>query len=282
MTKNQYKQAIPKNERPAVSVIMSVYNTERFLPLAIESILHQSFNNFEFIIVNDGSTDRSGAILDTYARRDKRLRIIHQHNTGISKALNKAIEFSRGALLARQDPDDISLPNRLLKQINYFKKRPSVDVLGSCNFVIGENGRIIACYYRPLSFEAIKADISSYNPLCHGSVMMRKEAVMDVGLYNSDFDKAEDLELWMRMISARKRLENMPDFLYCWRTHSKSVAGSSRNYQKEVVKKILDKYQVKQGNKKPIVTSCFCGRSPVRALYYMFQYILLPYYKTPR
>ena len=260
-----------EKEVPIVSVVMSVYNTESFLPYAIESILRQSFREFEFIIINDGSTDNSGKILDEYAKMDVRIKVIHQENTGISNALNRAIQNSRGIFLARQDPDDISLPNRLSRQVSYLKNHTNVHVVGSNNFIINRKNRVVACYFRPLSCSDISSIISSYNPICHGSVMMRKDAIIDVGLYDSRFDKAEDLELWLRMLLKGKKIVNLPDFLYCWRIHGTSVAGSALEQQKTLVEYILKLYHLCPKNQVPKVSNCFCS---LKSILYLFRYYI--------
>ncbi len=229
---------------PLISIIMSVYNTEFFLSLAIKSILYQSFSDFEFIIINDGSTDNSGEILDKFSKMDPRIYVIHKNNTGISDSLNLAASLARGKFLARQDPDDISMLNRLKLQLNFLKKNPDIDVLGTCNFIINTKNEIINKYSRPLNSKDIKYYLSFYNPICHGSILMKKSSFFEVGMYDPSFNKAEDYELWFRFIKHNKKIVNLPYFLYLWRTHTSSVSGSQFEKQKYIVRKIFNKYNI--------------------------------------
>ncbi len=130
------------SENPKVSVIMSVYNGDKYLREAIESILNQTFTDFEFIIVNDGSTDNSLEIIESYD--DERIKTINnKKNIGLTKSLNKALKFAKGKYIARQDADDVSLPNRFEKQVEYLDSHPEVALVGTSVYLIDENGKII-------------------------------------------------------------------------------------------------------------------------------------------
>ncbi|MEA2735824.1 MAG: hypothetical protein QOE14_2275, partial [Humisphaera sp.] len=144
---------------PAVSVLMPVYNAARYLAEAVESILAQTFRDFEFVIVDDGSTDRSPAMLDEYAKRDSRIRIIRRPNTGIVGALNDAIAESKAALIARMDADDVSLPDRLEKQVAYLRDHAECVALGSRVVGIDPYGCVLFQSEHKLTHEEIDAEL---------------------------------------------------------------------------------------------------------------------------
>lgn len=129
------------NISPKVSVVMSVYNGEKYLPETIDSILNQTFKDFEFIIINDGSTDKTAKILTSYD--DPRIRIFNQENMGLTKSLNRAISLAKGEYIARMDADDISYPERLKKQVDYLNKNPDIGLVGSKYIRIDKRGRKI-------------------------------------------------------------------------------------------------------------------------------------------
>jgi glycosyltransferase involved in cell wall biosynthesis len=213
---------------PAISVLMSVYNNAPHLPLAIESILAQSFGDFEFLVLNDGSTDASGAIMDDYARRDSRVRAIHQENRGLIVSLNRMIDEARAPLLARMDGDDIALPERFARQIAILGDEPDLGVLGTWVNCIDEQGRprALTCGDQPVTDEAFLANLSLKGGplLCHPAVMMRAEVVRSVGGYRRAYAHCEDYDLWLRL-SERTRIRSLPERLMLYR-HSDSQVSS--------------------------------------------------------
>ena len=203
---------------PKISVIMSVYNGERYLREAIDSILNQTFADFEFIIVNDGSTDSSPEIIRSYD--DERIRVINNEtNIGLTKSLNKAITEARGEYIARQDADDISLPNRFEEQTMYFKHYPETALLGTSKYVIDEDGKILGKRVSPAnpSKSLLKANV-----LTHGSVMFKKAIVDELGGYNEILRYSQDYELWLR-IAKHYEVRNLKQVLYKSRHHSENV-----------------------------------------------------------
>lgn len=213
---------MPKN--PKISVIMSVYNGERYLREAIESILNQTFTDFEFIIVNDGSTDSSLEIIQSYD--DERIKIINnEKNIGLTKSLNKALKVARGEYIARQDADDISLPNRFEEQIKYLERHPEVALLGTNIYKIDENGKIIGKYI-VLAKPSIK-DLFNGNQFNHGSVMFKKEVIDELGGYNELFKYAQDYELWLR-IAKHYNIRNVTQILYKLRSHDENIGFKNR------------------------------------------------------
>lgn len=209
---------------PAISVAMSVYNGEQFLAIAIESILEQTFTDFEFLILNDGSIDSSAAIIDEYAAKDKRIRAIHRSNKGLVFSLNQMITEARTPLIARMDCDDISLPERFARQIAFLDANPEYGVLGTWTSDIDEYGQ-------PFPLEgadhAVTHDgfISQIGGamLCHPSVIMRRDAVLSVGGYHQAFKHCEDFDLWLRLAGVTK-LCSLPERLVLYRHWSNQVS----------------------------------------------------------
>lgn len=199
-----------------ISVVMPVYNQkESYLREAIESILNQTYTDFEFIIVNDGSTNNAEEIILSY--KDDRIVYIKQENQGVAKALNKGLDNAQGEYIARMDSDDISLPHRLAKQVEYLEKHPEVSILGSWYESFPEN-KIIKIR------ENIRfLDVLSGGCLCHPSVMMRKKDLAKYNLiYNPDFS-SEDYELWSRAVKYLN-IKNIPEVLIKYRNHENNIS----------------------------------------------------------
>ena len=204
---------------PRISVIMPAYNAARFIGKAVDGILAQTYGDFELIVVDDGSSDDTAAVLQGYD--DERLRIlVNETNQGIVYALNKGIGAARGEFIARQDADDFSMPNRFEKQIAYMQDNPQCALLGARGKTMDGDGRALNTPSPRTKIRAITFDeLLGRNCLApHGVIMMRKAALDDVGLYNPTFTNAEDYELWMR-ISRKYAAAKLPDILYVSRVH---------------------------------------------------------------
>lgn len=210
---------------PAVSVLMPVYNGERFLVEAIESILGQTFADFEFVIVDDGSTDSSPAILADYASRDLRIRVLSQANTGIVAALNRGLAECRAPLVARMDADDISLPTRLERQVAFLAVHPHVAVVGTAFQLVSETGSAGPVVRHARAHHAIRRGLRHGNCLGHPTVMMRREAIVAVGGYREFLRHAEDYDLWAR-VAERYELANISDCLLLYRVHGGQVSSA--------------------------------------------------------
>jgi GT2 family glycosyltransferase len=192
---------------PAISVAMSVYDGERFLALAIESILAQTFTDFEFLILNDGSKDGSQAIIDSYAAQDPRIRAIHRENRGLVASLNQLLDEAKAPLVARMDCDDICLPTRFEQQIAFMADHPDYGVVGTWSADIDEAGEpySLGGLDHPVDHSAFLYSIKNSGPLlCHPSVMMRRDLVRSVGGYHTAFKHCEDYDLWLRLASVTK------------------------------------------------------------------------------
>lgn len=223
-----------ENNKIKISVIMSVFNGERYLRESVRSILDQSFKNFEFIIVNDGSIDKSGEILSDLAAGDSRIKIItNVTNIGLTKSLNKAINIAGGEYIARQDSDDISLLQRLEKQVVFLEGHPEIKILGTCGYAVNNDRKILRKENLPLSSKKIKKSVIKRNPFIHTSVMIKKEIIDKIGGYNEDFKVIQDYELWFRILRIAEG-KNLPLFLV------------EKRYQPEMVSFKKNKEQIKQ------------------------------------
>jgi glycosyltransferase involved in cell wall biosynthesis/tRNA A37 methylthiotransferase MiaB len=223
---NAWDAMIPYSKTsPKISVIMSVYNGAEHLEDAIKSILKQTQPNFEFIIINDASTDSTSEILAKFD--DPRIVIItNDENLGLTRSLNIGFKIAKGEYIARMDADDISHPLRFEKQVFFLDGHPDCLVVGTWTVVIGEDGRHLDLW--KTEAEACRLEVS--NPIVHGSAMIRKKILEKLGGYNEQFRYAQDYDLWIR-ISEYGRLCNLQEKLYYWRCHKKSISVSKKNDQ---------------------------------------------------
>ena len=218
---------------PLVSIVMSVFNGESYLKEAVESILQQTFDDFEFIVINDASTDSSGVILDRY--HDERIIIIgNETNRGLTSSLNKGIRKARGRYLARMDADDISSPSRLQKEIEFLDAHPGHAAVGSFARIIDEQSRLIRLCPHPVDDRAVRRYLRRDNCITHGSAMIRSDCLVEVGLYDETISRSQDYDLWLRL-SQRYRLANIPEYLYSFRVHPRSIGERCREEQKRCV-----------------------------------------------
>ncbi len=222
------------NETPRVSVLMPAYNAQNFIGQAIESILTQTFRNFEFIIINDGSTDKTPEIIQFYADRDKRIRFINNpENQGLIAVLNQGLDICRGEYIARMDSDDISLPGRLEAQVKYMDFHPACGVLGTSQVLFGDINQPV--FYQPVVHIL---DIMTYNPVSHPTVMFRKSVIDEHNIrYNPDYKHCEDLELWTRMIHITQIHNLQTIFLYN-RITAGNVTTTHWEHQQKLTQKI--------------------------------------------
>jgi hypothetical protein len=207
---------------PHVSVVMSVYNHASHLSDSIESILSQDGINLEFIAVDDGSTDDSGNILDRYASRDPRLRILHQCNQGLTRALITGCSMAQGRYIARQDSDDISFPGRLSRLSEELDLYPNAVMVSSSTAMMGPGGELLLTRCVHDAFR-VKAWDTTF---CHGSLMFRRDAYERLGGYRTQFRAAQDVDLQYRLSElGEKRI--VPELLYAFRTSEQSISAAS-------------------------------------------------------
>ena len=190
---------------PRISVLMPVYNCEQYIIEAIESIINQTFQDFEFIIVNDGSTDGTSEILNEYSQKDSRIRIIHQHNGGIVSALNVGLNEANGEWIFRMDGDDIALPHRLTEQTETIKNNPAFVLLGGWCQQIDSDKKILKINKYPSDHNSLVSALEKMAPFFpHSTACFRREAVMRLGGYQERFRHAEDYDLWFRLSTIGK------------------------------------------------------------------------------
>lgn len=212
---------------PRVSVVMPVLNVERFLAEALTSILDQTFTDFELVVVDDGSTDSSPAILEQFALRDPRLRVVRQEQAGLTPALNRGWRLARAPYIARMDGDDVALPDRLERQVVFLDGHPRVGVVGGAFVVLTELGERLGTITYSTADRELRRDLQRYNCIPHPTAMIRREALERVGGYR--LERAEDYDLWLR-IAEDWEIANLPEPVLLYRHHPRqySVAHLDR------------------------------------------------------
>jgi glycosyltransferase involved in cell wall biosynthesis len=213
------------NFQPKLSIAMSVFNGEQYLGEAIESVLLQSFTNFELIIVNDGSTDGSGPLARTYAAKDPRIVILEQDNQGLPAGLNTACRAARSGLIVRMDADDLMMADRLERQLCFMDEHPDVSVGCSYALLIDSNGRTFAKSKPSVDLQrAWRAkNPDAFVNLIHAATIIRKEHLLAVGGYDASYRFAEDRELWGRLFTRGYKIAVQPEILHKSRLHSASM-----------------------------------------------------------
>jgi len=218
-----------KMKNPKVTVLMSVYNGEKYLREAVDSILGQTFKDFEFLIINDGSTDKTGEILKSY--NDPRIKIINnEKNIGLTKSLNTGLRLARGEYIARQDADDISLPTRLEKELKFLEQNSNVALVGTDYLFINEKGKVFHVVRCLNGRRKLKEKLLEGNQFGHGSVMMRKECIHRVGTYREEFRFAQDYDFYLRLVEVYD-VANISEPLYKWRINISSVSVTKKVLQ---------------------------------------------------
>lgn len=213
---------------PAITVAMSVYNGEPYLAEAIESVLAQTFADFEFLILDDGSQDGSRDTILRFAAQDSRIRPILRENRGLIASLNQLIAEAKAPLIARMDADDICRPQRFERQVAFLADHPDHGVIGSWSEDIDERSQSIqrdgSAPDQPISHEAFVASIENDGPLlCHPAVMYRAEVVRAAGGYHAAYRHCEDLDLWLRL-ATRTRICSLPERLLRYRRTDNQIS----------------------------------------------------------
>lgn len=224
---------------PKVSVVMAVWQGERYLEQAVESILSQTWTDYEFIIVDDGSTDSTACILQKYAACDPRIVLLNNpRNVGLTKSLNQALSVSQGTYIARQDADDISLPQRLESQVTFLERHPDIGLLGSAYHVINTRGETLATHVQPPGDAEIRWQMLFHNAFCHTSVMWRR-AVLGAKdtLYEEQCHYSQDYALWVKLLR-RSSAANLHIPLVAHRVHDASIEATTRGAQQQTATSI--------------------------------------------
>ncbi len=218
---------------PSISVVMAVYNNDRYLKMAVNSILSQTFTDFEFLITDDGSTDQSLKILQSYTVKDSRIRLNSHDNRGISKTRNEMLQQAKGEFIAVMDADDIALPERFERQVRFLQQHPDVVCVGSSLDWIDENGCLIGhCPMPESDGELQRFMVGGISLLHHPTAMVRRSPMIAVGGYDETLQTSIDLDLWLKLgeIGA---LANLPESLLLYRLHNRSVTNAKQAQQSQ-------------------------------------------------
>lgn len=220
---------------PLVSVILPVYNSEKYIGLAMQSVLDQSFRDFELIVIDDASSD--GTLQGVQSFKDERIQIVRkERNTGLTISLNQGIALARGKYIARMDADDISLPGRLERQVRFLEDNPGYGLCGSWVKTVGERAGVVKKY--PLTHEDIVVGLLVGSPFCHPSVMLRKQVLETNQLqYDPSMEPAEDYSLWVQLMQYTKAC-NLPEILLHYRVHPFQVSRERIGQQRELSTRI--------------------------------------------
>jgi glycosyltransferase involved in cell wall biosynthesis len=211
-----YDEMDTMNKRPRVSVIMGVYNCERYVAEAIESILNQTYRDFEFIIIDDKSTDRSSEIISSYAKKDRRIKVVkNKKNLGLTRSLNIGLKIARGEFIARMDADDISRPRRLERQVAFLDKHEEIGLVSTFADIIDCNGKKIGEIKYATDDATIRRRMMERNQFIHPASIFRR-SVEKVGGYDETFRSAQDCEFFPRIMTEFKAA-NLPEKLLKYR-----------------------------------------------------------------
>ncbi len=227
------------SKRPRVSIILPVYNGQRYIETSVKSLLSQSYKDFELIIINDGSTDKTEQIIRQI--HDSRLKIISRPNKGLVKTLNEGIQQAKGEFIARQDADDLSLPDRLEKQITFLDSHKQVGLVGTNYTIIDEQDADLVTtdiFTHPDDLSVAEIISNQYG---HGSIVMRNALVRKAKGYDARVGHVEDYDLFIRM-SRLAKIANLPESLYKWRRNPVGISLSNDTLQQEQAFAIRDRY----------------------------------------
>ncbi len=216
---------------PLISVTIAVFNAEKYLDEAIDSILTQTFTDFDVVIIDDGSTDRSPQILQQYAQKDPRIQLVLREHRGIARTRNDLTELARGEFIAVMDGDDIALPDRFQRQVDFLRQHPDVVCVGSTHDFIDEVGRFLFRYEPPLDNSQIQEfALKGNTPINHPSAMIRRSALIQVGGYVETMNTAGILDLWLRLGEVGA-LANLKEPLLQYRQHQAAISESKQLLQ---------------------------------------------------
>jgi glycosyltransferase involved in cell wall biosynthesis len=226
---------------------MPVYNAGGYLREAVESVLAQTFGDFEFIIIDDGSTDGSAGVLSEYARRDARIRLTVRENKGLTWTLNEGLRLARGEWVARMDGDDVAMPKRFESQVEFLRRHGDVVCAGGYWQLIDAAGRLLTTIRPPTRDEEMqRLLLRGHCPICHPAAMFRRDAAARVGGYDDTFTTAQDVDLWLRLGEVGS-LANVPSILLKFRLHESSVSETKRVQQREMSRLACERAWARRG-----------------------------------
>ena len=231
---------------PLVSVVMSVYNGEKYLDEAVQSILDQTFTDFEFIIINDGSTDSTLEILEKYNAKDNRIVLVSRENKGLVASLNEGISLAKGKYIARMDADDISFPERFFEQYRLMELK-QLDICGCHYEIINAESKKIDFCLTPLGMTTLRLYLLLSVPFAHGSVMIRRGFLEEKKLvYGSVWKNAEDKGLWIEMYRNGAEFDNVDQVLFRYREFNMSLSKRNKNKLASDVKRMQAEFLKKE------------------------------------
>src|SRR3989339_247756 len=220
---------------PAISVLMSVYNGEKFLAESVRGILSQTFKDFEFVIVNDGSTDQTSELLSELVIADSRIKLIkNSQNLGLTRSLNSGLRQCTGKYIARMDADDVSAPNRFVKQFEYMENNPQTVLCGALGWYINEAGDRVGEKNLPTAYGDIKKKLLFNNQFIHSSLFIQRDILEREGGYSEDFKTSQDYELILRLAD-KYSVVNLPDRLINWRVRHGSLSWSDKRQEWDAI-----------------------------------------------
>ncbi|RLD62356.1 MAG: glycosyltransferase family 2 protein [Bacteroidetes bacterium] len=215
-----------------VSIIMAAYNAEKYITQSIESLINQTYTDFELILIDDGSTDETKNIINHFSDNDDRIiPVFNEKNLGLTKNLNKGIALSNGEFIARMDADDISYLTRLEKQVEFLKNNPGIDLVGTASIDIDKNGMELNKRIVPETHQQIVNLLPKANPISHPTVMFRKKSFSKVNFYNVEYKTTQDYELWFRAIGAGLKFYNLQEILLQYRMDDTYIKRKSFKYR---------------------------------------------------
>lgn len=222
---------IDKNKRIKISVIMSVYNGKDYLEQAVNSVLAQTYTEFEFVIIDDCSTDGSYEMLLSIAKLDNRVSLFrNETNQGLTKSLNLGVKFSKGDYIARMDADDICIPQRLEYQLSYILENREVDLLYADTVLIDKNSEVICDSWRPNNINKVLSCLEKHNFIPHPTVIFRKSTFNRIGGYNENCRTGQDVDLWLRMRDQECHFGYLNKIVLMYRLNPSSVRSYLSDY----------------------------------------------------
>ncbi len=269
-------------QKPLISVILPVYNAEKYLVEALESLRYQTYRHFEVIAIDDGSTDGSYHLLKQVAKIDSRFRIYkNAKNLNIANTLNRGLKLAKGRFIARMDADDISLPNRFTQQIAYMQEHPRVVVLGGQCKTMDVSGKLIGRKLFPVSDKQIREALYTTNPIQHPTIMIDKSLLpKDFTWYNPQLPPAEDYDLFFR-IGQYGKYHNLPKFLLIYRQYLGSNTFKNPVKTFNVTRKVRFLARTKYGYK-PSIKSTLINFAQVAIVGIVPGFLIYPLYVFAR
>ncbi len=246
---------------------MPVYNCEAFVQAAIDSVMGQTFADFEFIIINDGSTDGTSALLLKAASRDARVQVVSRKNRGIIASLNEGLDLARGDLIARMDGDDLCLPDRFARQVAFLDANPHIAVVGGQTMMVDPAARPLTSIPLPLSHDDILGNFfNGAVGLWHPTVMFRRAIALEIGGYGTRYEHAEDIDFFLRF-SEHGQLGNLADTLLHYRLHPKSIGSTKSNAQAMASYRATSDAALRRGFPVPPEPEQSEGDAPISEMY---------------